>query len=250
MDRRAEVGLPGERAHGCRSNRVDVKYAAAVTERQLERRAEPFAALFQPVEGWPASLLEIAWTGVVQNAAHDSICACSVDDVVDAVLHRFAESRAIAEGVAERALGSFAHSLESHGPVVVNPSARSRGGVVEAVLTGSELRGHTRGTGPAGRVRDPRGLGAMTLDSATVRTLIGLLPSGSQVNPHTWIQDVRVSEDETGIDITIEFGPEENYDVPIATIKQDLYTRLGARPDRSRARADRPAGSASLCLPG
>src|SRR6202050_1695270 len=104
------VKWTGELRSGCRanvlmgvaSNRVDVKQAAAVTERQLERRAEPFAALFQPIDSWPSRLLEIAWTGVVQNAAHDSICACSVDDVVDAVLHRFEESRAIAEGLADR----------------------------------------------------------------------------------------------------------------------------------------------------
>ena len=71
----------------------------------------------------------------------------------------------------------------------------------------------------------------MSLDAPTVRMLIGLLPSGSQIDAHTWIQDVLVTEDETGIDITIEFGQEERFDVPIATIKQDVYTRLGARPD-------------------
>jgi len=38
-------------------------------------------------------LFELAWRGVILNSAHDSICACSIDDVVDAVLHRFAESR-------------------------------------------------------------------------------------------------------------------------------------------------------------
>ena len=56
------VKWTGELRSGCRanvlmgvaSNRVDVKYAAAVVERQLERRAEPFAALFQPASAWPA----------------------------------------------------------------------------------------------------------------------------------------------------------------------------------------------------
>jgi mannosylglycerate hydrolase len=244
------VKWTGELRSGCRanvlmgvaSNRVDVKQAAAVTERQLERRAEPFAALFQPVDSWPARLFEIAWTGVVQNAAHDSICACSVDDVVDAVLHRFEESRAIAEGLADRALTAFARSLQDAGPVVLNPSARPRGGVVEALLPGSTAPGGTQELpAPSGAFGIPRGLGAMTLDAATVRTLISLLPSGSQINPTTWIQDVRVAEDETGIDITIAFGPDEQYDVPIATIKQDLYTRLGARPDSVvRVRIDQP----------
>ena len=112
MDGELRSGSRANVLMGVASNRVDVKYAAAVTERQLERRAEPYAALFQPAGKWPARLLELAWLGVVRNSAHDSICACSVDDVVDAVLHRFAESRAIAEGIAEGALKSFSRSLE------------------------------------------------------------------------------------------------------------------------------------------
>ncbi len=52
---------------------------------------------------------------------------------------------------------------------------------------------------------------------------------------------MRVEEDDSGIDITIAFGNEERFDVPIASIKQDLYTRLGARPDAIvRIRIDQP----------
>ena len=39
---------------------------------------------------WPGALLDEAWLEVIRNSAHDSICACSVDEVCDAVLHRFA----------------------------------------------------------------------------------------------------------------------------------------------------------------
>ena len=50
-----------------------------------------------------------------------------------------------------------------------------------------------------------------------------------------------MEEDETGIEITISFGSEERFDVPLASIKQDLYTRLGARPDSVvRIRIDQP----------
>ena len=50
-----------------------------------------------------------------------------------------------------------------------------------------------------------------------------------------------MEEDESGIDITISFGSEERFDVPIASIKQDLYTRLGARPESVvRIRIDQP----------
>ncbi len=120
--------------------------------------------------------------------------------------------------------------------------------MVEAILPGGDAPAGTQDLGqPEGAFGIPRGLGAMTLDAATVRTLISLLPSGSQINPDTWIQHVDVAEDDTGIDITIGFGPEERYDVPLATIKQDLYTRLGARPDSVvRVRIDQPIVSRVL----
>ena len=77
---------------GVTSNRVDVKRQGGLAERELERRAEPLCALFQPADAYPTRLLELAWREMVRNSAHDSICACSVDDVVDAVLHRYAEA--------------------------------------------------------------------------------------------------------------------------------------------------------------
>jgi hypothetical protein len=68
-----------------------------------------------------------------------------------------------------------------------------------------------------------------------------MLPDGSRIDAHTWIHSIEVSEDDTGIDITIGFGTEERFDVPISTIKQDLLARLGARPDSVvRVRLDQP----------
>lgn len=122
---------------GVASNRTDVKQAAATAERELERLAEPLSALFLPADRWPSSFLALAWREVIRNAAHDSICACSHDEVVDAVLHRFAEARQIGEGLTERALDSLAASLAEPGATVVNPSARRRGGLVELTIPGT-----------------------------------------------------------------------------------------------------------------
>jgi hypothetical protein len=119
---------------GVASNRVDVKQAAARCERALEQRAEPLSALFLPAERWPDALLAVAWREVIRNAAHDSICACSVDAVGAAVLHRFAEATQIADGLGRRAVRTLARSMAEPGTVVVNPSARDRGGLVEVVL--------------------------------------------------------------------------------------------------------------------
>ena len=126
---------------GVASNRVDVKQAAAVAERALERLAEPLSALFLPGDLWPGALLDEAWLEVIRNSAHDSICACSVDEVCDAVLHRFAEATQIADGLTDRALHALGATIGVDGrtPVIVNPSQRTRGGVVELRLPGSEV---------------------------------------------------------------------------------------------------------------
>ncbi len=247
-------GLPrwrGELRSGARANvlmgvastRVDVKQAVANVAAALERRAEPCAALLLPPERWPRALLDIAWREVIRNSAHDSICACSVDEVTDAVLTRYAEARRIAEGVAEEALTELSRSLRHAGPVAVNPTSHARSGVVEIAVPGEDVPVGAQGLPEEpGVFGIPRGLGALTLDAATVRTILGMLPGGAQIDAHTWIQDVRVDEDESGIDITIAFGGEERFDVSISSIKQDLYTRLGARPDAVvRIRLDQPA---------
>jgi alpha-mannosidase len=131
---------------GVASNRVDVKQAAARAERALERLAEPLSALFLPADHWPGALLDAAWLEVIRNSAHDSICACSVDEVCDAVLHRFAEATQIADGLTDRALHALGATVPVDGytPVVVNPSQRSRGGVVELRLRGTDVPAGTQ----------------------------------------------------------------------------------------------------------
>jgi mannosylglycerate hydrolase len=129
---------------GVTSNRVDVRQAAARAERTLEQLAEPLSALFLPPERWPSALLDEAWRGVIRNAAHDSVCACSIDDVCDAVLHRYTEATDIADGLAERAVAGLAAGLARRADatagrtVVVNPSVRPRRGLVELLVPGAE----------------------------------------------------------------------------------------------------------------
>jgi len=123
---------------GVGSNRVDVKQAAARAERVLERQAEPLSALYLPADRWPRALLVTAWREMIRNSAHDSSCACSIDEVCDAVLHRYAEARQIGDGLTERAVAALAGSLADDGPVAVNASARTRSGLVELTLPGTE----------------------------------------------------------------------------------------------------------------
>jgi mannosylglycerate hydrolase len=221
---------------GVGSNRVDVKQAAHRAEFWLERMAEPLSALFLAPDAWPEPFLRVAWTLMVRNAAHDSICACSVDDVVDAVLHRYAEARHIGAGLADEALAAVATSMASPGPVVVNPSARDRSGLVEVVVTAAGP------PGPDVQVLSERmGLpGTITLDGTTVRNMLYLI-QGSRIDVDTYITDVTLAEDETGLDINIAIGTEARDGVPVEEIKRELFTRLTARPDTQvRLTLDQP----------
>jgi alpha-mannosidase len=117
---------------GVTSNRVDVRTAAASAETALERVAEPLCALFTDADRWPTAALDLAWREVIRNAAHDSVCACSHDDVVDAVLHRYAEARDVAATLTERALYWFGCTLADAGTAVVNTTQRARRALVDA----------------------------------------------------------------------------------------------------------------------
>ena len=157
------TGVQGELRSGYRanmlmgvtSNRVDVKRAGAAAERELERRAEPLSALYLPASEYPTSLLGLAWREMVRNSAHDSICACSVDDVVDAVLHRYAEARrdrlgsgrAGAQGLRPLAVGAGADRGQPLGPDPL------RGGRAGGAGGGAGLCGRAGALGADGYAR-------------------------------------------------------------------------------------------------
>ena len=222
---------------GVGSNRVDVKQAAARSERSLERLAEPLSALYLPGDGWPGAFLDVAWKLMIRNAAHDSICACSVDEVVDAVLHRYAEARQIGEGLTGEALAAIGASLTEPGTSVVNPAAGDRAGMVDLVVPA------LGDPGPDVQVMSQRaGLpGTITLSGATVVSMLGLI-QGSRIDDDTYVTEVSLTEDDTGLDITLTMGPEAPEGVPIEEIKRELFTRLTAHPDTEvRVTVDQPA---------
>ena len=124
---------------GVASNRVDIHQECARAERAIERRAEPLQAALVPADEYAAAAeLAIAWRLLVLNSAHDSSCACSSDDVVDAVKVRYREVQHIGDGLARDALVALAVRVDApaEATVVANPGARSRGGLVAARVTG------------------------------------------------------------------------------------------------------------------
>jgi alpha-mannosidase len=105
---------------GVISHRVEVKQAAGRVERLLERTVEPLWALHGG--NWPASFLEQAWRRVVENSAHDSICACSAEPTVAQVLLRFAEAEQIGAGLVQRLLDDLGTGVARRSFLVLNPS--------------------------------------------------------------------------------------------------------------------------------
>ena len=121
---------------GVTSNRVDVRQAAARAERVLEQEAEPLWAAFAPAGLWPRRALDVAWKAMVRNAAHDSVCACSHDEVVDAVHHRYAEARQIGDALRAQGLRLVGAALAGDEQVAVNTLPRTRGGLVRVTRPG------------------------------------------------------------------------------------------------------------------
>jgi alpha-mannosidase len=221
---------------GVGSNRTDVKQAASRAERALEQLAEPLCALYMEPDRWPGALLDVAWQQVIRNSAHDSICACSIDEVCDAVLHRYAEARQIADGLASRALKALGRSMADEGTVVVNPSARARGGLVEIILPG---QGPVEGAQLL--AERPHSLGDMTMSAADLSGILGSIRS-QQLDEDTYVNAIDVDETDDGIDIVLHADSRLRGNLLVEEIKRDLYARAGARPDATvRIRIEQPA---------
>jgi len=109
------------------SARAHQKRERGRVESLVERYAEPLAALV-PGFPWPREELDRAWTLLLWNGAHDSVCGCSHDQVARDVDARHAEARALAEGMVGRALGRLASLVTEPGLLRFNPSPFEREG--------------------------------------------------------------------------------------------------------------------------
>jgi len=128
---------------GVWSTRMSLKLANRRCETLLEGWAEPWVALGRRLGGpdeQPA--LRLAWRSLLQNQAHDSICGCSIDPVIDNVQARFAEAEGLATQTLTRVLERVAGlDAERRVPwtleqdiVVFNPTPQPRTDVVRVPL--------------------------------------------------------------------------------------------------------------------
>jgi mannosylglycerate hydrolase len=207
---------------GVVSNRVDIRHAAGEVELLLERLAEPVAALFGSDQSWPAAELERAWRMVVLNSAHDSICGCSLDEVCNAVVDRYATARQIAENILDNFLSEFASSLATAGPTVVNPCAHARSGLVELLVVGGDpLPDHHQVLKESSGQTIMEGLTCAVLPEMVQREL-EIFRDTSDVSAETHGDTVQVVIDATS---TGEFAP--------AGLLASLRSLAATEPDRA-----------------
>ena len=124
---------------GVLSARLYLKQRNAHVQTLLESYAEPLAACASVLGArYPDGALAHAWTMLLQNHPHDSICGCSVDAVHEENMTRFARAGQVAESVIESSLAVIADSVAAAQGTIrtlafnatMDPSAR----VVEAFL--------------------------------------------------------------------------------------------------------------------
>ncbi|MFY1594841.1 hypothetical protein [Micromonospora sp. WMMD737] len=132
---------------GTLSTRLYLKQANAAAETLLESWAEPLNV--RAGRASAVGLLRHAWDLVLQNAPHDSICGCSVDEVHRENEVRYAKATQVGEHLIERALLDLGLDTRLAGDpvtdaaavVVLNPhAAATTGPVVVDVYTAP---GHT-----------------------------------------------------------------------------------------------------------
>jgi len=123
---------------GVMSARMYLKLQNDLSQRTLERMAEPLAAMDWLLGGgYEASLLDRCWKLLLKNHPHDSICGVSVDPVHTAMEERHRLVQLLAGEQIQRSLGSLCSRIDtlSTAPrkalVVFNTSPQTRSAVVE-----------------------------------------------------------------------------------------------------------------------
>ncbi len=117
---------------GVISVRPHLKHGLAAAERMVERYAEPLQALWGTT--WPALLLDLAWTKLVDCSCHDSVTGCGVDETAVQVAARIAEAGQVGQAVRDDVTAALAQRVPSDAVVVINPSPRRRAAVVMATM--------------------------------------------------------------------------------------------------------------------
>ena len=124
------------------SSRTKMKIQNARAEYNLQRIAEPFAAMNWLLGNeYPAEQLEFAWKTLLKCHAHDSLAGSGVDDIERDMMCRLRQVNNICDSLSRRSLENLqlkidTSNLESDAVILTvhNPSPFPRSEVVSAVL--------------------------------------------------------------------------------------------------------------------
>ncbi|HVL66169.1 MAG TPA: glycosyl hydrolase-related protein [Vicinamibacterales bacterium] len=177
---------------GVLSARTYLKRANARVQNALERWAEPLSAWAWLLgSSYPDAALQYAWKVLLQNHPHDSICGCSIDEVHDENMSRFARAGQVADDLIERAATAIARRVAPGGDgrvraVFFNTSGRPLRTVVEGVV---DL---PFGNAEPQRHVDPEALDAPVVFHPREATVTGVtLPDGTPV-PFQRLEELEV----------------------------------------------------------
>ncbi|HMC39744.1 MAG TPA: glycoside hydrolase family 38 C-terminal domain-containing protein, partial [Acidimicrobiales bacterium] len=160
-----------------------------------------------------------------RNSAHDSVCACSADPVVRAVVARYDTARALAAGVTASAVSIAEVATRASGPMIVNPLPFETGGVVELVLPGDVA---------------PAGVQQMSVHPAAVEERAGrgrdLASMLGQLAADGWLgptgRGVGADLSANGpLVVTIHSDASRKADPAMASVMAEAWAQAGAAPD-------------------
>ena len=117
---------------GTLSTRLYLKQENAVSSWKLSKLTEPFYSFLQTAGFIPArnNELDYAWKMLLKNHPHDSICGCSIDEVHDEMMPRFAQVNQIADGLILRGQNALSQLVNKDSLWVYNASDYEFSGVV------------------------------------------------------------------------------------------------------------------------
>ena len=222
---------------GVLSARMPLKQAEFAASTALERYAEPLSAITGQDTG---RLLERAWRWMVENSAHDSVCGCGIDVVAEQVLARYQQAARIADLVTADAIEALAAQVDtsavtSESIVAWNPSPRTRGGVLETMLTPPGGAKGLAFRAPDGTVVAAQVLGteAQRVVDMTMRgdQLAKIVPTiNSRRIGELYINGIEVENGRTTT-IRLAMGPVLGPDIDVEQSKRDVEAVIARKPN-------------------
>ncbi len=210
---------------GVTSNRTDIRLLARQAEMLTEQFLEPLYAIFS--DSWPTEYLKIIWKLLIQNSAHDSICACSINEVVEIVKTRYLEVRQICNALLDELYTNLTTQVEDDCDYVLNPSAKTIDSIVEF-----EIDNHDEILGTQVLLKSGTGFEAplIKLKSSEVAIILTQLNS-NQIDDKTFVVGVDISAQEglTKVRVHIDSAPNPKFSVDTAHLS--LKNVLDEQPD-------------------